>query len=122
MQLQRWVDRARHIPLSHLRPVLPGFARRFDEYLEAVERLYAAAAAITGSVVVDLSKRRSTLRLLRCSTRLDVRVVHLVRDSRAVAYSWTRRVARWHGSISRVTSTGRGLTLTPIRLKAPFFC
>jgi hypothetical protein len=46
------------------------------------------------SVVVDSSKHASTAFLLRRAPGLDLRVVHLVRDSRGVAYSWAKRVQR----------------------------
>jgi hypothetical protein len=55
------------------------------------EQLYTAIAAVTGSqVVVDSSKFPSHGALLRLVPNLDVRFVQLVRDPRAVAYSWSR--------------------------------
>ncbi len=46
------------------------------------------------SVLVDSSKHAALAYCLRFAPRIDLRVVHVVRDSRGVAYSWTKRVAR----------------------------
>ena len=45
-------------------------------------------------VVIDASKHASTAFLLRKVPGIDLRVVHLVRDSRGVAYSWTKEVKK----------------------------
>ena len=45
-------------------------------------------------MVVDSSKHASLAFCLRCSPGVDLRVVHMVRDSRAVAYSWDKVVDR----------------------------
>lgn len=59
-----------------------------------VARLYPAIAATTGdTVVVDSSKLPLYAALLDRLPHLDVRVLHLVRDPRATAYSWRRRKA-----------------------------
>lgn len=69
-------------------------AARLADYLENLGRLYRAIAATTATrVVVDSSKWPSYGRVLEMVDGLDVRVVHLVRDPRAVAHSWLRRKA-----------------------------
>lgn len=56
-----------------------------------LERLYRAIQRVSGAgVIVDSSKRFSYAVLLSLLPFADLRVVHLVRDSRAVAYSWSR--------------------------------
>lgn len=63
----------------------------YASYLDTLERLYHAVAEVTGTrVIVDSSKYPSYGYLLGLIDSLDVRVIHLVRDPRAVAYSWTR--------------------------------
>lgn len=84
------VDRAFRIP-QIVAGAPAGFRRDRDAYLALLSRLYDAIGAVTGAhVIVDSSKDVSQGWLL---TRADVdlAVVHLVRDSRAVAYSWRQR-------------------------------
>jgi hypothetical protein len=63
----------------------------FEECEPVLERLYRAIQRVSrAGVVVDSSKRYSYAVLLSLLPFADLRVVHLVRDSRAVAYSWGR--------------------------------
>ncbi len=80
-----------HLPLM----VHPWMARRLMDRLEelpaTVETLYRCLAEVTGArVIVDSSKEPHYSWILRDRTSLDVRFLHLVRDPRAVAYSWSR--------------------------------
>jgi hypothetical protein len=62
--------------------------RDIQTYADALVRLYAAIRAVSGaSVVVDSSKLATHTMVLQCIPGLDLRLVHLVRDSRGVAYS-----------------------------------
>jgi hypothetical protein len=94
-RLRAEVDRNRFVPLL-AGPALPSrFRQTLDEYIGYYRRLYTAVAKVAGcSAVVDSSKHPSLAFCLGSAAGLDVRVIHLVRDSRAVAYSWARRVAR----------------------------
>lgn len=81
--------RTRHFPLM----LLPGseriYRRRQAAYLEKLGSLYRAIADESGSdVIVDSSKYPSHAYLLRLVNDLDVRVLHVTRDPRAVANSW----------------------------------
>jgi hypothetical protein len=96
LALQHRVDRNRYIPsmvTPSLRPAARGDVARYGDVLS---RLYRAIGEVSGArVVIDASKHASTAFLL--TTRvpgLDVRVVHLVRDPRGVAYSWTKEVKK----------------------------
>jgi hypothetical protein len=61
-------------------------------YLEHLERFYGSIRRVTGCrVIVDASKWPLYSHMLDRLPSLDPHVVHLVRDPRAVAYSWTRR-------------------------------
>lgn len=94
LQLQRAVDRQRHV-LRTLRPMssrVRGDILRYTDYYRAV---YAAAREVSGAdIVVDSSKHASLAIVLGNDPRLDLRVLHLVRDSVAVAYSWSKEVNR----------------------------
>lgn len=62
-------------------------------------RLCSALAEVTGaSVLVDASKRAYDAAVVGGSPAVDHYVVHLVRDPRAVAYSWGRAKARPDGA------------------------
>lgn len=63
-------------------------------YAEVLSSLYAAIADVTGArVIVDSSKHPSDAALLRLLDGVDASYVHIVRDPRAVAFSWQRRKA-----------------------------
>ena len=95
LELQRRVERTRHIPLLAGPRLRAERAAEVKEYAGQYERVYRAAAAVSGeSVVVDSSKHASLAFCLRWLPDLDLRVIHVVRDSRAVAYSWTKEVLR----------------------------
>ncbi|MEN3314763.1 MAG: hypothetical protein V7605_997 [Acidimicrobiaceae bacterium] len=95
-RLAKAVDRIRHVPeltVAGLRT--PGFRRAFADYADVLGRLYASILEVApGSVVVDSSKDPSYAFVLDAVAGVDASFVHLVRDSRAVAHSWTRRRPR----------------------------
>jgi hypothetical protein len=94
-QLRPQVDRTRFIPRL-IAPRLLGRRRaELQEYVTAYLRLYRAISeASGGGVVIDSSKHSSLAFCLRTEPGIDLRVVHVVRDSRGVAYSWTKEVRR----------------------------
>lgn len=63
-----------------------------QEYLENLKRLYTAIQSSTGCrVIVDSSKYPSYGYLLGMIPEIDLSVLHLVRDSRAVSFSWRKK-------------------------------
>lgn len=88
-------DRAWALPV-----LLAGSRRRIVDadlayYLDALSRLLAGISAVAGArVVVDSSKLPSHTLLLQQARGLDVRLVHLVRDSRGVAHSVRKHVVK----------------------------
>ncbi|HEX5017416.1 MAG TPA: glycosyltransferase [Actinomycetes bacterium] len=89
------VDRNRYLPLL-MRPHLSGrYERRHEQYAERLTRLYRAIAQVSGAhTIIDSSKHASYALLLSRMPALDLRLLHVVRDSRAVAHAWTKTVAR----------------------------
>ena len=72
----------------------PGYRRKMAAYARPLADLYTAMHEVSGaSYLVDSTKDPQHAYLLRKVAGFDVRFVHLVRDSRSVAYSW-RRVRR----------------------------
>ncbi len=74
----------------------------WDEYqahLEVLARLYQSIQAVTGcTVILDSSKVPAHGYLLGQVSGLDVYYLHLVRDARATAFSWQRKVRRRDGA------------------------
>ena len=105
--LQRRVDRTRYIPLMMAPALSPGYRRSMKRYQALLRRLYGAVAEVGHGTVVDSSKHASTAFLLRTSG-LQVDFVHLVRDSRGVAYSLMKKVRRPEvkGSMDLMHSSG----------------
>ncbi|MFZ0887074.1 MAG: sulfotransferase [Candidatus Binataceae bacterium] len=91
-ELRARVDRPRYVPLLFV----PGLRervlrRRMGLYLRNLEALYRAVREVTGCrLVIDSSKTPLHAYLLELTGAVDLYVVHLVRDARAVAYSWQR--------------------------------
>lgn len=95
LALQKRVDRNRYIPAMVAPRLRPQAQADLDRYTEVLSKLYRAIGEVSGSrVVIDASKHASTAFLLRKVPGIDLRVVHLVRDSRGVAYSWTKEVKK----------------------------
>ncbi len=77
--------------------LLLGIASRkeFSEYAEHTSRLFNAIAAVTGATaVIDSSKLPGRAHALARVTDIDLYVIHLVRDGRAVAWSLLQRYDR----------------------------
>jgi hypothetical protein len=95
LALQKRVDRNRYIPSMVAPKLRPAAQADMDRYTEVLSKLYRAIGEVSGArVVIDASKHASTAFLLRRVPGIDLRVVHLVRDSRGVAYSWTKEVKK----------------------------
>lgn len=94
-RLQQRVDRTRFLPLLAAPRRPAAFEAALTEYVSCYQRLYAAIEQVSGCpIVVDSSKLVSRAFCLQWCDGIDLRVVQVVRDSRAVAYSWTRQVSR----------------------------
>ncbi|MEU3457131.1 sulfotransferase [Micromonospora sp. NPDC006766] len=95
LALKRRVDRTRHIPRLAKSSLPPEQLADVRAYASHYTRIYRAALAVSGArIVVDSSKHASLAFALRWADGLVLRVLHLVRDSRAVAYSWGKQVRR----------------------------
>jgi hypothetical protein len=95
IRLQRTVDRNRFIPTMVAPRLRPSYGAALERYADVLGRLYGAIAEVSGArVVIDASKHASSAYMLRRVPAIDLRVVHLVRDSRGVAYSWTKQVKK----------------------------
>jgi len=108
VDLERTVDRHRFLPYILFPFVSSTFERRLHRYTSILARLYGAIGKVSGAgVVVDSTKDPPYAFLLRKVPGLDVRVVHLVRDSRGVAYSWTKRIKKPEARVEAYMHTYR---------------
>jgi hypothetical protein len=100
-------DRSHAVELHRLRmrydrpwmaPVLGARAvrsRGLDRYVDVTARLYRAIRDVSGAgVIVDSTKIPSYALVLSRIPGIDLRFLHLVRDSRGVVHSWNKSVVR----------------------------
>lgn len=71
------------------------------EYLDYLRPVLLASATVAGpppdggtKIILDSSKHLSTAAMLALDPALDVRVLHVLRDPRGVAHSWTKVIDR----------------------------
>lgn len=94
-ELRARVDDVRRTPALLLGAFGRSFRRDLEEYVGAFRAVYEAARAVSGAeLIIDSSKYTSLAFCLRRLPDVDFRLLHLIRDSRAVAYSWTKVVRR----------------------------
>jgi hypothetical protein len=104
--LQSEVVRQRYLArLMQPRLAQPRYRAQLERYGEIHSRLYAGIAAQSGArVVVDASKGASFAMAVSRGDGVDLRMIHLVRDARGVAFSWAKsNVTRPHGDGPRAT-------------------
>jgi hypothetical protein len=91
-QLEANVSRQRHIPLLIAPKISRDFDRQLDRFQTILQTVYAAIGKVgEATVVVDSSKDPAYAMTLWRAFGSDLTVAHLVRDSRAVAFSWGRQ-------------------------------
>jgi Sulfotransferase domain len=115
LSLERAVSRHRFIPLMITAPEWSLYGRRRASYRDLLRRLYRAIhRAAEGRIVVDSSKNVPHAFALSGTPDVHLHLLHIVRDSRGVAHSWTKRVVR-----PEVTGTTAYMpTYTPSRAAA----
>jgi hypothetical protein len=95
LAVKRRVESVRSLPGLYFSGGSAGFRSRFRRYSEVLYRLYHGIQKASGCrVIIDSSKEPSHGYVLNAVSGLDLHVVHLVRDSRAVAFSWRRQKRR----------------------------
>ena len=95
LQLQRAVLRQRYVPFMVAPESWPPYRRKLERYTRLLGEVYRGVQEVSGAaLVVDSTKHYAGAFLLRRMAGVDLRVVHLVRDSRGVAFSWSKRVPR----------------------------
>lgn len=92
MRLQAEGTRTRHLPLMLTGRGTSALRERLGEFLPNTERLYRAIGTATGSrVIVDSSKEPAYGYTVSMLDGVDFYALHLVRDPRAAAFSWSKK-------------------------------
>jgi hypothetical protein len=101
LSLERSVNRHRFLPFLLAPRLSDAYRKELERYTEALARVFRAIRSVSGArVIIDSTIDPSYGFVLRRVPGLDLRLVHLVRDSRATAFSWTR----WQRKTDRVDS------------------
>lgn len=91
LRLKAEIESPRHLPQLYSGVYGPGFRKKIERYTEWLEKLYSALARASGNnVLVDSSKAPGRALLLKATPGLQVHVIHVVRDVRAVVHSKAR--------------------------------
>jgi sulfotransferase family protein len=95
LEWQREAVRLRTTPrLLRLQPGQPKGSGALEHFAGVASRIYRAAATVSESnVIVDTSKHIPDAALLHLLEGVQPYFVHLVRDPRAVTFSWRREMA-----------------------------
>ena len=99
IDLQEMIKVRNRVARSSLLPlqmVIPAATLRSNlhlkKYLSNLKNLYRAVQIATNSkIIVDSSKNAGYANLLAMIPEIDLYIIHLIRDPRAVAYSWLRK-------------------------------
>lgn len=95
-QIRQSMQSHAYLPLLAY-PQLRNAAQRekIAHYQSALQKLYSAIQSVSGCrVIIDSSKGPRYAMLLNEIPEIDLRVVHLTRDSRAVVYSWQKKMVK----------------------------
>jgi len=97
--LNKRLNRTRNLPRL-MADKFVSLPKEWGELVTGTGALYHTIWRLAQSdVLVDASKTPSHCFLLRYVSGIDLRILHLVRDGRAVAYAWSKRRKRYHAVI-----------------------
>lgn len=92
LYLQNKFDRTKHIPFLKYSLDQKNQNQELLKYKNYIRQLYFSIAEASGSnILVDSSKNPSRALILSSIPEFEVSVIHLIRDVRAVAYSWLNK-------------------------------
>jgi hypothetical protein len=85
------LTQTKHLPAMLLGTPSPLRKREIKSFVAILDKLYRAIQTVTGArVIVDSSKWPMYAYMLDQTKCVDLHILHLVRDPRAVAFSWGR--------------------------------
>jgi hypothetical protein len=95
LALRYSLDRPWSFPALPISRLVTPLGVRVRTYTEILQILYRAICEVSGCrIIVDSSNLPSHAFLLRSIPTIELRVIHLVRDSRGVAFSWRKQVEK----------------------------
>ncbi len=97
VDLKDRLDRSRHTPRYATGAGAAKWRDDLQEYADHYRRVYSAALEVSGAQVAIDSSKQASLPHILLGQGIDLSVLHCVRDSRAVAYSWMQKVTRPEG-------------------------
>lgn len=110
IELQKTLNRLRMLHRLNSSPLNPQLASYINRFLFPLYR--AIHEEFPGHVIVDSSKIPSYVYILSKCGFIDLSVIHVVRDPRAVAFSWLRKKTR-----PEVTERDEYMpTISPLRI------
>src|SRR5262249_48627752 len=112
--LQEQVERQRHLPLLLAPGAWPPYRAKLDRYVRVLGTLYGAVREVSGArLLVNSTKHYWNTLVLKRVENVDLHLAPLVRDSRGVAYSWSKVVEKpetvHHGTHMNRYSAGRSV-------------
>jgi len=108
IELQESVDHSRHFVKLYTGMSSPAFKSNLAELNEVLRRLYFSLSKASGcEILVDSSKLPSRDFILSQIPGIQVHLVHIVRDVRALVYAWQKN--------KYDPATGRNMTKNPVR-------
>jgi len=108
-EMIRWGDhlRTRHLPMFCIPGSTRYFSRVLTPYLNELSKFYRAIeGAGEARVIVDISKYPSYAYALSLLPEVELSLLLMVRDPRAVAYSWLHPKIQQEGQDSRMKRIG----------------
>jgi hypothetical protein len=101
LSLERSVNRHRFLPFLLVPRASSTYRKLLEYYTDAFARVFRAIRSASGArVIIDSTIDPAYGFVLRRVPGLDLRLVHMVRDSRATAFSWMR----WQRKTDRLDS------------------
>ena len=92
MDLHHAIDHSRHFLRLYYGMHNKDYAAKLDEYKQWLRKLYFTMAELSGNrIIVDSSKVPTRALILSDIPGINVHVVHLVRDVRAVVVAWQKQ-------------------------------
>ena len=93
LRIRQSVDRNYYIPLIR-NPALrsKGYQKKLSRFVEVLSNIYSSISELSGpKIILDSSKSPAYFHILSLVPGVELTIIHLVRDSRAVAYSWQKK-------------------------------